>query len=177
MIGDEKPEGEGGLPHVRHDRPETGSGGALATHVTFRHDLFLHADPALGVSGRWRSPPGRLLELDVRTRAPGRWLALHMKLDADDLSQARWLGFACRHAGEGELMIRPCLRSGTEKGFVDSFFAKHILATPEPFNHVDALFLPATRSIPTFAPWRELVLFLPRESLRWHVHDLRPFLV
>ncbi len=153
------------------------NGGALAARVTFRHDLFLHADPALEVSGTWSAPSGRLLELDIITRAPGRWLALHMKLNMQDLSRHLWLGFACRSAGEEEIVIRPCLRSGTGDGFVDCFFPKHILATPEAFNHVDAFFLPATRSIPRHASWRELVLFLPRESLRWHLHDLRPFLI
>lgn len=151
--------------------------------VTHFHPAFsLHASPALGVGGVWRSPAGRLLELEITTQAPGDWIALHIALEGTgDLADA-WIGFACRSAapdtdsGDPDgLMIRPCLRSGTDDGFIDCFFDKHILATPEPQNHLDILHLDTRRNIPETAPWRELLLFLPRRGFRWDLHDLRPF--
>jgi len=154
------------------------SEGPISAHTEFFPGLALWADPALGVSGEWRSPPGRLLELDVQCSGPGAWIGLHAPLGPCDLTHFNWLGFACRSAAPAEIMIQPCLRSGLPQGgFVDHFFSKHILATPEAHNQVDTLHLPSTPDIPETAPWRELVLFLPRRDFRWHLHDLRPFLI
>lgn len=132
----------------------------------------LQADPGLALAGRYRSPPGRLLELEAEISGLGNWIALHFAVAAPDLMQARWLTLTCRAASAAAMMIRPCLRSGLEEGFVDCFFDKHILSTRTPQSHVDGLHLPTTRSVPETAPWRELVLFLPRESFSWHLHDL-----
>ena len=157
------------------DFAETIREGTLAGHTDFCPGLSLLADPALGVGGAWRSPAGRLLELEITTSAPGDWLALHLRLEGQERLQGGWIGFACRHAAADRLMIRAALRSGTGDGFSDHFFDKHILATPEPLNHLDAFNLAATRAIPEQAPWRELVLFLPTRALRWDLHDLRAF--
>lgn len=162
------------LAALRQDRSD---GGGIADFVKFRPGLALHADPALGAGGCWTSPVGRLLELEITTQGRGAWIGLHVALNAPDLGRTAWIGFACRSAAAGEVMIRPCLRSGSEDGFTDMFFDKHILADPEPRDHVDALYLPICRRIPATAPWRELVLFLPRQGCRWHLHDLRPFLL
>lgn len=162
------------LADLSRDRSGEGN---IENSVIFRPGIALHADPALGVSGTWRSPAGRLLELEAAISGPGQWIALHVALDAPDLSRHAWLGFTCRSAAANEVMVRPCLRSGTDGGFTDRFFDKHILADPEPRCHVDAIHLPTARTLPEAAPWRELVLFLPRESFRWHLHDLRPFLI
>lgn len=134
--------------------------------------IALQADPALALAGHYQSPAGRLLELEVQVSGQGSWLALHVALSAPDLSGASWLTLTSRSAAGQATMIRPCLRSGLSEGFVDCFFDKHILATRVPQSHVDGIHLPTTRSIPDRAPWRELVLFLPRESFRWHLHDL-----
>ena len=157
-------------PH--QDRGE----GRIDGDTEFRPGLFLNADPALQLSGQWRSPPGRLLELDVQTEGTGAWVVLHLVLNAPNLSDYSWVGFACRSAAPETLMIRPCLRSGTEDGFTDCFFDKHILTVSEARNHVDALHLETSRCIPRTASWRELVLFLPRQNVRWDLHDLRVFL-
>lgn len=162
------------LAALRQDRSD---GGGLADFVKLLPGLALHADPALGVGGRWTSPAGRLLELEVTTQGPGTWIGLHVALLAADLTGAAWIGFVCRSAAPAEVMVRPCLRSGTEDGFTDVFFDKHILADPEPRSHVDAIHLPICRTLPETAPWRELVLFLPRKAFRWHLHDLRPFVI
>lgn len=162
---------------LREQRQDRSEGGDLADFVKFRPGLSLHADPALRIGGHWRSPAGRLLELEIACPGTGQWIALHIALNAADLTAAAWIGFACRSAGLNDLMIRPCLRSGTDDGFTDCFFDKHILATAEPQAHVDALHVASHRTIPETAPWRELVLFLPRQDCRWHLHDLRPFLL
>lgn len=151
------------------------SNGEIAGNVQFLPGLSLMADPALKIGGQFCSPAGRLLELDITTSGVGGWIALHVKLGIATLSETAYLGFACRHAAPAELMIRACLRSGTEDGFVDTFFDKHILAAPDPLNHVDALHIATCRTLPETAPWRELILFLPKRDFRWHLHDLRPF--
>jgi len=150
--------------------------GDIADSLRFGPGLALYADPSLEVRGTWRSPAGRLLELDVTTSGTGTWIGLHVTLDAPDLTNTAWIGFACRSVAPEQATIRCCLRSGTDEGFTDCFFDRHILSDPEPRSHVDALHIPTTRAIPETAIWRELVLFLPRKSFRWHLHDLRPFL-
>lgn len=107
----------------------------------------------------------------------GDWVGLHLPLEAPGVTAVGWIGFACRSAAPSEIMIRPCLRSGNEAGFTDTFFGKHLLTIPEPHDHVDALHPTTTRSIPETALWRELILFLPRQDFRWHLHDLRLFLI
>ena len=141
--------------------------------------LALRADPGLDLGGLCRSPAGRLLELEVTARGQGDWIALHVALDAPDLSAAAYVGFACRSAAPEQHMIRACLRSGAETGdgFSDCFFDRHILAHPEPANHVDALHAATCRDLPETAPWRELVLFLPTRDFTWHLHDLRLFVL
>ncbi len=151
--------------------------GKITDTTRFQPGLELHADPALKIGGRVRSPSGRLLELEVTASGTGDWIALHVELTAPDLSEYAFLGFACRHSAPVEQMIRPCLRSGIDGGFVDCFFDKHLLAMPEPLNHVDALHIQTRRAIPETALWRELVLFLPKQDFHWHLHDLRVFVI
>ncbi|MDK3020807.1 hypothetical protein [Pseudodonghicola flavimaris] len=161
-------------PSVQALRSAHLAGEIDAPRTVFAAGLQLHADPALQLSGQWRSPSGRLLELDLRMSGQGEWIGLHLTLDAPDLAAVGWIGFACRSAAPEELLIRPCLRSGTESGFTDTFFDKHLLSTPEPHNHMDALHPATRRELPETAPWRELILFLPRRDCRWHLQDLRP---
>lgn len=153
--------------------------GPLSNEVHFQAGLTLRADPSLGVSGNFRSPSGRLLELTTRTTGTGDWLALHCALHIEDLARGSWLGFFCRSAAPKPLMIRVGIRSGHPGGgFSDCFFDKHILSDPELRNHVDVIHLETTLSLPRTSPWRELVLFLPTQpKLRWDLHDLQPFLL
>ena len=151
-----------------------GSGrGEITSSTEIAPGIALHADPEAGASGSWISPAGRLLEIAVSAPPEGRWTALHVGLDAADLAGRDWLGLIARSAAPGEVMVRPCLRSGHEGGFSDCFFPRHLLSTAEPMTHADALHLPSTPEIPGVAPWRELVLFLPRGDVTWHLHDLR----
>lgn len=158
-------------------RASHAGGEVTLPRTDFVPGISLHADPGLQMSGHWSSPTGRLLELDIRMSGQGDWIGLHLALEAPDLAAVGWIGFACRSAAPSEIMIRPCLRSGGETGFTDTFFGKHLLAVPEPHDHIDALHPATTRSIPEAAPWRELILFLPRQDFRWHLHDLRLFLI
>lgn len=160
------------------DRLRNGSDtGEIGEITRFETGIELHADAALKVSGHFRSPAGRLLELDISVPGQGDWIALHVALPLSDLSGLGYVGFACRAAAQGEVLIRPCLRSATEDGQADCFFPRHILCSREPRDHVDALHPATVRTLAQTARWRELVLFLPRENLVWHLHDLRVFAV
>ena len=87
------------------------------------------------------------------------------------------VGFAARIAAPEILVARACLRSGTEEGFVDCFFDKHLLFRPEEASHVDALPVHHRADLPLRAPWRELILFLPTDDFRLSLIDLRVFVV
>ncbi len=152
-----------------------GGEGPLADGSECAAGVVVHADPALGLAGHFTSPAGRLLELSARISGRGDWVGLHVTLDLPDLAGLGWVGLACRSAAPEDVMVRPCLRSGTQDGFADHFFAKHILSGPEAMAHLDALDLTAMPDLPRTAPWRELVLFLPRTDFTWHLHDLRVF--
>lgn len=161
-----------GLARLRDSRAD---GPLAATETAFVPGIALHADPGLALAGRFRSPAGRLLELEATPGGTG-WIGLHVALDTASLPETGWLGLACQSAAAARIVVRPCLRSGTGTGFADTFFPRHILAEPEAQSHVDALPLATTPDLPADAPWRELVLFLPGAPFTWHLHDLRIFL-
>ena len=162
------------LSLVRSARAEGGIG---AGHVPLAPEVFIHSDPALTLDGRYTSPEGRLFDFEVKVAGEGGWIALHCNLGARDLTHQGVLGFACRSIALETQVVQPCLRSGTDEGFVDCFFDKHILSTPEERSHVDALAVHQREAIPTMAPWRELVLFLPTKTFHWSLMDLRIFVV
>lgn len=151
--------------------------GELAPGRTgFAPGLFLNADPDLGLSGHWRSPRGRFLELKAQTAGPGEWAGLHMALPLPDLKDVSYIGFLCRAAAPEAHMLRICLRSGlADGGFADCFFDKHILTTDRPISHMDALYLDACPDLPLTAPWCELVLFLPCQPFQISLQHLHIF--
>ncbi len=151
----------------------TGSdkGKELGDDTVIAPGLVLRADPACALRGHWRSPAGRLLEIEAWPEGRGAWIGLHVELGTGVTGD--WLGLVCRSAAPAELMARPVLRSGTGDGFVDTPLPRHILSLPEPLTHADALHLPTTPDLPATAPWRELVIFLPEAGFSWHLHDLR----
>lgn len=178
MVDSITPGADGQANHTlaiwRADRTE----GDLASDITFLPGLELHADPALEVSGRYRSPEGRLFEFDLHTGPrPGGWVGLHLSLPVSDLRGAGVLGFAARFAAPDIQVVRACLRSGVEGGFEDCFFDKHLLFRPEEASHVDALQVHQRDRLPGQAPWRELVFFLPTQAFRLSLIDLRVFVV
>lgn len=139
--------------------------------------INLFADPALQISGRVRSPQGRLLEIDATMGAPGGWFGLHIGLGAPDLTHRGIVGIASRGTSAQMQVLRAALRSGESDGFVDCFFDKHILTSPEGASHLDAIPLAERDTVPAKAPWRELVLFLPTQSFQLSLQDLRLFIV
>jgi hypothetical protein len=133
-------------------------------------------DPEAGMRGRYTSPSGRLLELEVTHAAPARWFGLHLRLDLDAAEDIALIGLAARFAARQALPVRPCIRSGSETGFVDSFFDKTVAALPRPLLHLDAIETKDPHpALAAPAPWRELVLFLPTGDFRLDLHDLRVF--
>lgn len=152
--------------------------GTLSDRVKFLPGVSLHADPALQLTGHYTSPKGRLLELDAHMGGSGSWIGLHLALPARTLKGFGVLGFAARASASETTVLRACLRSGgKEDGFTDCFFDKHLLLRPEEASHLDALPVGYRDELPTEAEWRELILFLPTETFRLSLIDLRVFLV
>jgi len=151
--------------------------GALEEQVEFLPGVALLADPALQLGGQYRSLEGRLLELEARPGGEGAWCALHIQMPVHDLRPFGALGFALRSSAPEMQVLRVCLRSGTDDGFVDCLMPKHILVRPEESSHVDALAVTGYPNLPADAPWRELILFLPPKRFDLSLIDLRVFLV
>lgn len=152
--------------------------GTLGRHVPLVPGVDLHAAPGLGLSGRYSAPQGIVLDLEAEiTGTPDGWFALHVALPTTDIGTCGICGFAARLRAAQICTIRACLRSGTEDGFTDAFFDKHLIARPDETCHLDALALALRDDVPAHAPWRELILFLPITSLRICLIDLRVFLV
>ncbi|MBE1291339.1 MAG: hypothetical protein GJ677_02505 [Rhodobacteraceae bacterium] len=151
--------------------------GALANDMKIISGISFHADPALGLSGSYTSPPGRMLELEAHMQGAGEWVGLHFEFPARDISGAGVMGFAARISAAETCVVQTCLRSMTEDGFQDCFFDKHLLLRPEESSHLDALQIGYRDSLPLHAKWRELILFLPTESFNLALIDLRLFLV
>ncbi|MDU8930014.1 hypothetical protein RXV86_21725 [Alisedimentitalea sp. MJ-SS2] len=151
--------------------------GTLGKNVEFLPGLTLRADPALDLQGTWRSPPGRLLELEAAPGAPGDWIGLHLTLPLADLAGIGSVGFAARASASKTTVLRACFRSGVGRGFVDTFFDKQLLLRPEEASHVDVLAPRMRADMPERAPWRELIFFLPTEAFRIALIDLRVFAV
>ena len=138
--------------------------------------VWLHTDPEAVLSGQWSCPRGRLCEIEIMADTVGRWLGLHVALPPFEADAVTWLGFACRVHAARPIALRPCLRSGTETGFVDNFFDRHLLARRAESDHQGLLALERHPDLPAIAPWRELILFLPPgENLSLAVHELRIF--
>lgn len=140
--------------------------------------VLLHADPELQLTGRYSSSAGRFLDLHLMPQGTGDWLGLHLPLPQPDFTDIDYFGFVCRAAASASWMLRACLRSGfAEGGFRDCFFDKHLLTSARPHSHMDALYLDSHPNLPLQAPWRELVLFLPRQDCQLNLLHLYPFVL
>lgn len=153
--------------------------GEIAPRSQISPGLFLDIDPKLKPSGTYCSPAGRLLEMDLQIGEPAdSWVALHFGLGETDLTQAGFVGFACRSAAKQRGILRACLRSDDGAGgFSDCFFDKSMIAGPERLHHLDVLPLAQRGGIPAYATWRELIFFLPQNSFFWALEDLRLFII
>jgi len=160
---------------LRNSVEQSGDIGDDATQIAA--GIKVLADPALKMGGSWSSPEGRLVELSLRPEAEGEWLALHIDLPTRDLAPFGMLGIAARVAAKEMRLMRACLRSGTESGFVDCFFDKHLMAQVSPRLHLDVIAFSPRDDLPLWAPWREVVLFLPTEASDLSLIDLRVFIL
>ncbi|MEM8582355.1 MAG: hypothetical protein AAGF50_14255 [Pseudomonadota bacterium] len=151
--------------------------GELSESVHFLPGVDLYADPSLGLTGRYSSPEGRILELDAHTSGQGNWCGFHVRLPAAKLDHVGSIGFAVRIAAPEVFVARAALRSGGPEGFVDCFFDKHLLFRPEEASHVDAIPVHYREPVPMEAAWRELIFFLPTSNFRLSFVDLRLFVV
>jgi hypothetical protein len=150
--------------------------GVLSDDITLTPGVELHADPALEMTGTYRSPAGQMLEIDAKMQRSGGWVGLHIALPHRDLSDYEAFGFVARFSASQVLVAQACLRSGVEGGgFKDHFFEKHLLLRSETTNHLDALHVHCIDDFDLDAPWRELILFLPTEDFHISLVDLRVF--
>ncbi|MGR3439043.1 hypothetical protein [Alterinioella nitratireducens] len=160
------------LDTLRRETPD----GRIVAEEEIVPGLRFVPDPEAGMTGHFSSPRGRLLELQVRHARPARWLGLHLRLDIEDITEIGLIGLATRIAAPTAMAVRACVRSGTETGFVDTFFDKTVATLPRPQLHLDVLETNgAHAALCAPAPWRELVLFLPMQDFRLDLHDLRVF--
>ena len=119
------------------------------------------------------SRPGELLSFRLGVDTPGRWLSLNMSAGSADFSGCKILGFACKLDAPATTTFRVCLRSGGEEGHRDAFFPKTVVAYPKTALHLDVIEIEENPDIRTKAPWRELVMFFPRETAEIHLRDFR----
>lgn len=160
------------LARLRMQRSE----GRIGETTSISSNISLHADPNLDIGGQFLSQKGELLTLNADYGAQGEWAGLHIQIPAKDLSSHLSVGFSLRGRAPDYTILTPCFRSGTESGFVDSFFDKHILLHGDEDSHVDALEIHDREDVPLHAPWRQLVLFLPTVDFKLTLSDLRVFL-
>ncbi|SEO24127.1 hypothetical protein SAMN04488103_11627 [Gemmobacter aquatilis] len=151
--------------------------GDIVSNQQLLPGLFFSLDPESETTGRFRSEPGRLLDMEFNAATPGRWMALHLALGPADLSGRQVLGVVCRCSSPQTTTFRFCLRSGRDGGFTDSFLRKTVVATTGSGTHLDALVLDGDPVVPAVAPWRELILFFRPETSQILLQDLRVFIV
>lgn len=136
-------------------------------------DIWWHIDPSIEALGTWESPRDRMLEVTTTLTTPGHFCALHLRVPFNPGDYA-YFGFVARTASDRALTTRVCLRTGTDTGHHDLFFPRDILSQQGQTDHIDMLAPAQIPDLPRYAPWRELILFLPsRRSLTWGLHDLR----
>lgn len=130
------------------------------------------------VAGSLRAGADLALDLDVTAVDGCDWYTLNVSLGGFDLKDSAVLGVVAKGSAARTLALKACVRSGTEDGFVDCFFDKHLILTGEEAVHLDIFETRATAQLPAEAPWRDFVLFLPTDrSFALTLSDLRFFVV
>ena len=123
------------------------------------------------------STEGEAFTLDFSVAHPGEWLSLNLSLGGFSLAERSIIGFVCNVSSPRPLTLRPCIRSGSESGFLDCFFDKHVIAYEQKSTHVDILEVGRPHSLPAEAQWRDLLFFMKPETLTVTFHDLKIFIV
>lgn len=139
--------------------------------------VFFSLDPEAANTVDVTSVPGELLRFRLGVDKPGRWLTLNMTAGAADLSACKIVGFACNLDAPVTTTFRVCLRSGGEGGHKDVFFQKTVVAYPKTALHLDVLEIDSNPDIRVKAPWREIVIFFPRESAEINLRDFRLIMI
>jgi hypothetical protein len=138
---------------------------AVEPRVGLVPGVFFSVDPEASVTGSVLSAPGSLLSLRLTPDASTRWISIHMQLGAADLRQVQMLGVICRSQSPKSVTFRVNLRSGVDKGFVDTKFRKTVVAYGDPSVHMDVIDLTRDPSVPREAPWREIILMFDTVAL------------
>lgn len=139
--------------------------------------IFFSVDPDSDNTVDVQSRPGELMTFKVAVDKPGRWLTLNMGVGSADFAACKIVGFACKLDAPVTTTFRVCLRSGGDSGHQDVFFAKTVVAYPTTALHLDVLELDAHPEITAKAPWRELVIFFPREACEINLRDFRLIII
>lgn len=135
--------------------------------------IFFSLDPESNNTVDVTSRPGEMMSFRLGIDQPGRWLSLNMSAGSADFSACKIVGFACKLDAPVTTTFRVCLRSGGEGGHVDAFFPKTVVAYPKTALHLDVMEIEENPDIRVKAPWRELVMFFPREATEINMRDFR----
>ena len=135
--------------------------------------IFFSLDPDSANTVEVTSRQGELMTMRMGVDKPGRWLTLNMTAGSADFSACKIVGFACKLDAPVTTTFRVCLRCGDGGGHKDTFFPKTVVAYPKTALHLDVMEIEANPDIRVRAPWREIVMFFPRESAEITLRDFR----
>ena len=143
------------------------------------HDAFLSLDPEAGITGRFASRPGQIIEIQMQPAfgVQPRWQGLHLPLGAVDLTDAAAFGLIARSVAPLSMTTRICLRSGVKANIVDVFLPRLMVSYDQPSLHHDLIEPTAMPDLPQQADWRDLILFFRPGPVNLTLLDLRLFLV
>lgn len=158
-------------------RAHEGQGTIEGGRTNVIDSVFLSCDPDAYISGKFESNSSNMLNIRMQAPDTALWQALHVELGALTLGDAAIVGFAARSRADFSLTIRPCIRSGNGKNFVDTFFPKTLVSFSKPSTHLDFLDLTRGSEIPERAEWRDLILFFRSGNIGLEILDLRLFVV
>jgi len=135
-------------------------------------------DANAAFQGHLRADENAVLSFKVDQIEGSGWFALHISLGGIDLSPYAVIGFVCKSEAPSAVAFKACIRSGSEAGFSDCFFDKHVVAYGEASTHLDVIDIAQTPALPTQADWRDFVLFFPPDKpIEIILRDLRFFIV
>lgn len=143
------------------------------------HHAFLSLDPEAGITGRFASRPGQIIELELQPAlgAKPRWQGLHLPLGPVDLTDSAALGLIARSLAPLSMTTRICLRSGVGDEVIDVFMPRLMVSYDQPSLHHDLIEPAAMPQLPKRADWRDMILFFRPGPVKLTVLDLRLFLV
>jgi hypothetical protein len=169
---------EAGINYTSFVLGRTSLSGKMVPRVDLVPGAFISYDPEGEVSGDFTSSEGDLLSLSYRVNKPVRWIALHFVMGDVDFSGCDLLGIVVKSQAPTATTYRVCVRSGTEEGFEDCFFSKHVVGFSEKSTHIDLIRLDKSEGIvPLRAPWREIILFFKAVDQDLTINDFKVFAV